>query len=96
LGKSATIWASKKKREWEWGQEVGLRWILEGEGVRYLGIQIDFRLPMEANFDKLVHSLKGKMIAWGNCNLSFASKILIANQVLLSLLTNRKSTQVQT
>jgi hypothetical protein len=39
---------------------------------------------MEANFDKLMISLKGKMIAWGNCNLSFVSKILIANQVLLS------------
>jgi hypothetical protein len=26
-GKSMTIWASKEKKEWEWGQEVGLRWI---------------------------------------------------------------------
>ncbi len=29
-------------------------------------------------------SFKGKMIAWGNYNLSLKSKILIANQVLLS------------
>jgi hypothetical protein len=29
-------------------------------------------------------SLKGKMIAWGNCNLSFVGRILIINQVLLS------------
>jgi len=27
---------------------------------------------------------KGKMIAWGKCNLSFAGRILVANQVLLS------------
>jgi hypothetical protein len=39
---------------------------------------------VEANFDKLMISLKGKMIAWGNCNLSLAGRILIANQVLLS------------
>jgi hypothetical protein len=26
--------------------------------------------PVEANFDKLMVSLKGKMITWGNCNLS--------------------------
>ncbi len=32
-GKSAAIWASKEKKEWEWGQEVGLKWILEGQGV---------------------------------------------------------------
>ncbi len=61
------MWASKDKKEWEWGQEVKLRWILEGQGVRYLGIQIGFRLPTEANFEKLI--IKGKMIAWGNCNL---------------------------
>jgi hypothetical protein len=29
-------------------------------------------------------SLKGKMIAWGNYNLSLVGKIFIANQVLLS------------
>jgi hypothetical protein len=33
-GKSVAIWANKEKKEWEWGQEVGLRWILEGQGVR--------------------------------------------------------------
>ncbi len=49
-GKSAAIWASKEKKEWEWGQEVGLRWIPEGQRVRYLGIQIGFRLPVEAIF----------------------------------------------
>jgi hypothetical protein len=78
-GKSATIWASKEKRTWEWGQEVGLKWVLESEGVRYMGIQVRFRLPAKANFDKLMISLKGKMITWGNCNLSLACKILIAN-----------------
>jgi hypothetical protein len=34
---------------------------------------------MEPNFDKLMISLKGKMIAWGNCNLSLIGRILIAN-----------------
>jgi hypothetical protein len=29
-------------------------------------------------------TLKGKMIAWGKCNLSLAGRILVANQVLLS------------
>jgi hypothetical protein len=83
-GKSTAIWANKEKKEWEWGQEVRLKWIPEGQGVRYLGIQIGFQLPTEANFDKFTLALKGKMIAWGKCNLSLASKILVANQVLLS------------
>jgi hypothetical protein len=78
------IWASKEKKEWEWGQEIGPKWIPEGQGVQYLGIQIGFRLPIEANFEKLMFALKGKMIAWGKCNLSLANRILVANQVLLS------------
>jgi hypothetical protein len=79
-----TIWANKDKKEWEWGQEVGLRWILKRQGARYLSIQIGFRLPTEANFEKLMLALKGKMIAWGNCNFSLIGKILVANQALIS------------
>jgi hypothetical protein len=44
-GKSAAIWANKKESEWEWGQDVGFKWIPEREGVHYLGIQIRFWLP---------------------------------------------------
>jgi hypothetical protein len=47
-------------------------------------LQISFRLPIEANFEKFMLTLKGKMIAWGKCNLSFADRILVANQVLFS------------
>jgi hypothetical protein len=41
-GKSAAIWANKEKKEWEWGQEVELKWIPEGQGVQYTGIQTGF------------------------------------------------------
>jgi hypothetical protein len=56
-----------------------LRWIPEGQGVWYLGIQIGFRLPIKANFEKLVLTLKGKMITWGKYNLSLVGRILVAN-----------------
>ncbi len=59
-GKFAAIWASKNKRVWEWGQEVGLKWVLESKGVCYLGIQVGFRLLAEANFNKFMISLKVK------------------------------------
>ncbi len=32
-GKSMAIWANTEKKEWEWGQEVGLKWILKGQRV---------------------------------------------------------------
>jgi hypothetical protein len=82
--KSCAIWASTRDKEWEWGREVGLQWIPKGKGVRYLGIQVGFHLPPEANFDKMLSTLKGKLINWSTCRLSLAGRILVANQVLLA------------
>jgi hypothetical protein len=52
--------------------------------VRYLGIQVGFHLPPEANFDKMLSAFKGKLINWSTCRLSLAGRILVANQVLLA------------
>jgi hypothetical protein len=82
--KSTAIWASRRERTWNWGREEGLKWVPEGEGVRYLGVQVGFRLPTEANFDKMMVALKGKLINWGHNNLSLAGRTLVANQVLLA------------
>jgi mannosylglycoprotein endo-beta-mannosidase len=77
--KSCAIWASKRDKDWEWGREVGLQWIPKGKGVRYLGIQVGFHLPLEANFDKMLSALKRKLINWSTCCLSLAGRILVAN-----------------
>ncbi len=82
--KSATIWASKKEKTWNWGEDVGLKWVPEGEGTRYLGIQVGFHLPSDGNFDKMMFAFKGKLINWSQNNLSLAGKKLVANQVLLA------------
>ncbi len=71
-------------KDWEWSREVGLQWIPTGKGVRYLGIQVGFHLPPEANFDKMLYALKGKLINWNTCRFSLARRILVANQVLLA------------
>ncbi len=63
---------------------MGLQWIPKGKGVRYLGIQVGFHLPPEANFDKMFSALKGKLINWSTCRLLLAGRILVANQVLLA------------
>lgn len=84
--KSAAIWASKKEKTRDWGRDEGLRWILDDEGTQYLGIQVSFHLPSEANFDKMMFALKGKLINWSHNMLSLASRILVANQVLLALI----------
>ncbi len=82
--KTAAIWASKNEKDWEWGQEMGLQWVSEGKGVKYLGIQVGFHFPPEANFNKMVTTLKGKLINWSTYRLSLAGRILVVNQVLLA------------
>jgi hypothetical protein len=82
--KSAAIWASKRERSWDWGGDVGLKWIPAGKGTRYLKIQVGFHFPPEANFDTMMIALKGKLISWSHCMLSLANRILVANQVLLA------------
>jgi hypothetical protein len=77
--KMIAIWANKRSKNWEWGQEVGLQWVLEGKGVRYLGIQVGFHFPPEANFDKMLIALKGKLINWSTYRLSMARRILVVN-----------------
>jgi len=82
--KSAAIWASQREKPWEWGEDEGLKWIPKGKGTRYLGIQVGFHLPSEANFDTMMLALKGKLINWSSNKLSLAGRILVANQVLLA------------
>jgi hypothetical protein len=43
-------------------------------------------LAVEANLDRLMFSLKSKLIAGSNCKLSLAGQILVANQVMLASL----------
>jgi hypothetical protein len=82
--KSCAIWAAKMGKDWNWGQDIKLKWVVEGEGTRYLGVQIGFHLATKANFVKLLDSLKKTLISLGHNCLSFMGRILVANQVLLS------------
>jgi hypothetical protein len=58
-------------------------WVLEGHVIKYLGLQISYHLPIEANFDKIILSLKSIFKNWGNKKVSIANKVLVANQIKL-------------
>jgi hypothetical protein len=78
-------------RNWNWGQDVDLRRFRVEVGYRrgrheILGVYIGFRLTMKTNFVKLLDSFKKNLISWGNNRLSLVEIILVANQVLLSLM----------
>ncbi len=63
---------------------MGLQWVPKNKRVRYLGIQVGFHLLPEANLDKMLSTLKSKLINWSTCCLSLVGRILVANQVLFA------------
>ncbi len=52
------IWFSKQQKDYDWGRDVGLMWVLEGQGIQYLSLQIGCHLPIEANFDKIIGGIR--------------------------------------
>jgi hypothetical protein len=84
--KSHAIWVAENPIPFNWDKEVGLRWLQPGETTRYLGFHIGFKVSAETRFEEILHLLRKKLAYWNTTHLSLASRVLIANQVLLSSL----------
>jgi len=82
--KSNAIWVSNSPHTFEWGTEMLLHWLEQGESIRYLGFPLGSKIPTEQRFNSALQSLKNKLAYWGTTKLSLASRVLIANQVLLA------------
>ncbi len=62
------------------GRDDNMKWIPQDQGIRYLGLL----LALVINFEKLLQSIKVKLISWSSKKLSLANKTLVVNQVLLA------------
>lgn len=82
--KTYAIWASNRPRYLRWGEDFGLQWVTDGEGVRYLGQLVGFHLNTQANALPLIRSIKEKLTNWAAKNLSLAGRILVCNHLLLA------------
>jgi hypothetical protein len=84
--KSHAIWVAESPMPFIWGAEVGLQWLQPRETTKYLGFHINFKVSAEKRFKEILHTLRKKLAYWCTTHLSLASRVLIANQVLLSSL----------
>ena len=81
--KSAGLWISDVPRpEWYPGPEF--RWHHNGEPIRYLGCLVGIDLSPKAMLSPLLLSIKHKLVYWDVQHLSFASRVVITNSVLLA------------
>ena len=81
--KSVGIWISNKPLL-NWVLDLNFRWLRKGEGTRYLGFKIGMDIDRVEHYNLLVDKIKEKLIWWNARKLSFAGKIVIANQVLMA------------
>jgi hypothetical protein len=78
--KSGARWAFTEPKHPTWGQEEGLKWIPVGQRTQriwYLGLLMGHHLHAEANFDKLLFSIKGKLLNWSTSWLSTTGRIAV-------------------
>lgn len=52
--KSCAIWASKKPREWSWGEDKGLVWLVASKVSKDLGFPINYNTPQKEKDNKVL------------------------------------------
>jgi len=75
---------SKITKGFGMGVNVRLKWIMQGEGAKYLGVLEGSHFLLMSNFDKLMAYLEVKLITWGNNKLLFISMVLVSNAMVLT------------
>jgi hypothetical protein len=84
LHKSIGLWLSPRPREWQWGEEAGLKWLEKGEVTKYLGYPFGIDIPQKEKDAKMLSQIRKHLISWSSNKLSLAGRILVSNQVVLS------------
>ena len=67
-----------------WSPHPYFQWIPEGSSLRYLGCQVGIDIPREAQIVHVLNCIHRKLLYWSSKGLSFAGRIIVVNQVLLS------------
>ena len=84
LHKSVGLWLSTRPREWQWGEDAGLKWLEKGEVTRYLGYPFGIDISQKDKDAKMMQQIRKHLIRWSANKLSLAGRIMVANQVVLS------------
>jgi hypothetical protein len=84
LHKSVGLWLSQHERTWQWGEEVGLKWLQPGEVTRYLGYPFGLHILQKEKDNKMLNQIRKHLLKWSKQPLSLAGRIMISNQVVLS------------
>jgi hypothetical protein len=63
LHKSVGLWLSPQPRTWHWGEEVGLKWLANGEVTRYLGYPFGIDIPQKEKDAKMLQQIRKHLLS---------------------------------
>lgn len=84
LHKSVGLWLAARPRDWQWGEEVGLKWLERGEITKYLGYPFGIDIPQKERDAKMLSQIRKHLVRWSTNKLSLTGRIMVSNQVVLS------------
>lgn len=82
--KTFGVWAANSPRTCSWGEDLGLKWLAEGEVTKYLGFPFGLNISQADKDAKILLQIRSKLQAWSGKKLSLAARVLVSNQVVFA------------
>ena len=79
LHKSVGLWVAQAEKEWQWGDEAGLKWLIPGETTRHPGFPFGLHIPQKEKDGKMLSQIRKHLGKWSNHPLSLAGRIMVSN-----------------
>ena len=61
-------------RDWQWGEEAGLKWLKKGEVTRYLGYPFGIDIAQKEKDAKMLSQIRKHLLRWSSNKLSLSWK----------------------
>ena len=81
--KTQGLWFSEQEKP-RWHPHADFAWVPDGTTFKYLGFTMGRAIPKGAQLSHVQAKLSKKLNQWSRSKLSFAGRVLIANQVMLA------------
>ena len=76
------LWASSLPRNFFWGENLGLQWLLEGEGTRDVGIPLGYKISQDIKDVAALAFVKKHLNFWTHRQCSLAARFINVSQTI--------------
>ena len=80
--KTRCIWASSLPRNFSWGENLGVQWLLEGEATRYVGIPLGYKISQDIKDAIALAFVTKHLNFWTHRQCSLATRFTNVSQAI--------------